>query len=48
LKEPIVVDEVQRLALLVCNESRPRQHGNVRVLPWREFLEMLWGGEIVS
>lgn len=36
-----------RLALMVCNESRPRLHGKVRVLPWREFLEQLWGGEIV-
>ena len=45
--EAFVEEHRPRLALLVCNETRPRKHGNVRVLPWREFLEQLWGGQIV-
>jgi hypothetical protein len=44
----LVEDHRLRQALLVCNESRPRKHGNVLVLPWRGFLEQLWGGEIVA
>jgi predicted AAA+ superfamily ATPase len=45
--EAFAEEHKPRLALLVCNESRPRQHGNVLLLPWREFLERLWGGKIV-
>lgn len=46
--EAFVEEHHPRLALLVCNETRPRKHGNVRVLPWREFLDQLWGGQIVK
>lgn len=35
------------MALLVCNERAPRVHEGVRVLPWRQFLELLWGGAIL-
>jgi len=35
-------------ALLVCNEPRARLHAGVLVLPWRDFLEGLWGGQIIS
>lgn len=42
------VDEYgPRQALVVCNESRPRVVGDVHVLPWREFLSRLWGGQIL-
>jgi len=29
-------------ALVVCNERLPRVHEGIRILPWREFLTMLW------
>ncbi len=34
-------------ALVVCNEREERLHGNIRILPWRRFLENLWGGKII-
>ena len=34
-------------AFIVCNEKVERLHGQIRVLPWRKFLEDLWGGRIV-
>lgn len=43
-----VEDHRPRRAILVCNERRPRVHEGVDVLPWREFLERLWGGEILG
>jgi predicted AAA+ superfamily ATPase len=36
-----------RKALLVSNERAPRVHEGIHVLPWREFLERLWGGTIL-
>jgi predicted AAA+ superfamily ATPase len=45
--EAFVEEHHPRLALLVCNETRPRMHGNIRVLPWRAFLEQLWDGQII-
>lgn len=35
-------------AFVVCNESFPRQHGDIHILPWRDFLKMLWKGEVIS
>jgi predicted AAA+ superfamily ATPase len=40
-------DNHPRRSFLVCNESAPRMHEGVEVLPWREFLARLWGGEVV-
>ena len=37
-----------RLAIVVSNEKRERKAGEVTVLPWRVFLERLWGGEIIK
>ncbi len=34
--------------ILVTNDLHPRQMGNVSVLPWKVFLEQLWGGEIMG
>ncbi|MGM0376682.1 MAG: ATP-binding protein [Bacteroidota bacterium] len=34
--------------LLVTNDLYPRQMGNVLVLPWKTFLQNLWGGEIIK
>lgn len=35
-------------AFVVCNETRPRVHEGVHVLPWREFLRMLWSDAVIS
>jgi predicted AAA+ superfamily ATPase len=35
-------------ALLVCNESAPRIVESIHVLPWRDFLSMLWEGTIIQ
>jgi len=35
-------------ALLVCNERTPRIHESVHILPWRNFLSMLWEGTIIQ
>jgi predicted AAA+ superfamily ATPase len=35
-------------ALVVCNEHNPRIHDKIQILPWREFLNMLWGGTLIS
>jgi uncharacterized protein len=43
-----VADHRPRRALMVCNERSPRVHDGVDVLPWREFLARLWGGQILS
>ena len=36
------------LAIVVCNEARPRKLENLLLLPVRDFLERLWGGEIIG
>lgn len=43
-----VEEHSPRIAIIVCNEKRRRIHGNVWVLPWREFLDDLWSGNIIS
>lgn len=39
--------EVKKL-ILVTNDPWPRQFGNITILPWKIFLEKLWGGELIS
>ncbi|HBB93244.1 MAG TPA: AAA family ATPase [Bacteroidales bacterium] len=34
--------------ILVTNDPDPRQTGNITILPWRIFLEKLWGGELMA
>jgi len=34
--------------ILVSNDPHPRKHGNIQVLPWKIFLEQLWGGEVIN
>jgi len=34
-------------ALVICNEREERLHGNIRILPWRQFMEALWEGKII-
>jgi predicted AAA+ superfamily ATPase len=35
-------------AFVVCNEGAVRLHEDIRILPWRDFLKMLWHGEVIS
>jgi predicted AAA+ superfamily ATPase len=35
-------------AFVVCNEGSARLHEDIRILPWRDFLRMLWNGEVIS
>lgn len=35
-------------AIVVCNERAARLHENIRILPWHDFLKMLWNGEVIS
>ncbi len=35
-------------AFVVCNEGSPRVHEDIRILPWRDFLNMLWNGEVIA
>jgi uncharacterized protein len=37
-----------RHALVVCNEKEERAIGSLRVVPWRTFLQRLWGGEYLD
>jgi predicted AAA+ superfamily ATPase len=37
-----------RQAFMVCNEKTRRVHRGITVIPWREFLQDLWGSEIIS
>ncbi|MBN1595672.1 ATP-binding protein [candidate division FCPU426 bacterium] len=34
--------------LLVCMEARAWKHGNISVVPWREFLSDLWEGKVID
>jgi uncharacterized protein len=34
--------------ILVSNDPLPRFLDNVQILPWREFLEQLWAGELIK
>jgi uncharacterized protein len=35
-------------AYLVCNEHRQRIHDEIHIRPWREFLSMLWEGDVIA
>lgn len=35
-------------AFVVCNEQRARLHDGVHIVPWREFLSLLWSGGVIS
>ncbi|MBN1665376.1 MAG: ATP-binding protein [Deltaproteobacteria bacterium] len=37
-----------RSAYLVCNERKPRIHEDIHIVPWRDFLSMLWGGGVIA
>ena len=46
LKE-YINDYDPKKAIVVCNEKNPRTVNNIEILPWKIFLEKLWGGEII-
>jgi predicted AAA+ superfamily ATPase len=35
-------------AFVGCNERAPRVHEDIRILPWHDFLKLLWNGEVIS
>jgi predicted AAA+ superfamily ATPase len=35
-------------SILISNDPYPRLVGDILILPWKVFLERLWGGEIIS
>ena len=37
-----------RQAIVVCNETQERLHDNIRIMPWRIFLQKLWQDEILQ
>ncbi len=37
-----------RKKIVVSMDSHPRQIGDILILPWREFLNQLWSGEIIK
>ena len=42
------IDEYSpRKALVVCNEREERVHGQIRIMPYRKFLQDLWAGKII-
>ncbi len=43
-----IEDNHPRKAFAVCNERGPRVHEHIHILPWREFLTMLWNGSVIS
>lgn len=34
--------------IVVCNEPQPRLIDNILVLPWKDFLQRLWAGELMK
>lgn len=34
-------------AIVVCNEKQARLHEGIHIMPYRQFLEKLWGGTII-
>jgi predicted AAA+ superfamily ATPase len=43
-----IQDHHPRKAIVVCNERIPRVHEDIHILPWRDFLERLWNGTVIS
>lgn len=45
----LLEDGPVRKKIVVCLESQPRQIGDqIHILPWKIFLERLWGGDLVG
>jgi predicted AAA+ superfamily ATPase len=42
-----VAERSPRKCIVVCNEDHPRQHDQITLLPWREFLKRLWEGDVI-
>ena len=41
-------DYSPRLSIMVCNEREERRNGDIKILPWKQFLKQLWDGTIIS
>jgi predicted AAA+ superfamily ATPase len=45
----VFIDEFKpKQGIVVCNEREERIIGKIHILPWRIFLERLWGGLIIK
>jgi predicted AAA+ superfamily ATPase len=45
----VFVEEYRpRRAYVVCNERAERLHGDIRIIPWKKFLQALWDGRVIS
>lgn len=42
-----IEEHAPRKAFVVCNENLERVVGEIRIVPWRTFLQDLWAGEVV-
>ncbi len=42
-----VEDNKPKQAIIVCNEREERVHSGIRIMPWRQFLQELWGDQII-
>lgn len=40
-------DQNVKKLFLVCCEARSRKLGNILVLPWKDFCDMLWNGDLI-
>ncbi|WP_158908253.1 hypothetical protein [Rectinema subterraneum] len=38
----------QRRFILVCREERARKVDGIDILPWQDFLEQLWSGNLLG
>ena len=43
-----IEEQKPRRAIVVANEPAARKTGGITVLPWRVFLDELWGGKVVK
>ncbi|MDD5091633.1 MAG: AAA family ATPase [Candidatus Wallbacteria bacterium] len=34
-------------SILVCNEPEKRLHGKIEIMPWKDFLDLLWDAKII-
>lgn len=43
------IDEFKpRLGIIVSNEEKERKVGNIRIIPWRRFLDELWDDKLIN
>jgi len=43
----LIEEYLPRKAIVVCNEREERVHGQIRIMPYQNFLQKLWTGKII-